>query len=486
MGSRGSPGGMGGDRLQPRRILARHRPLALDPAQLRDRVGRMPGPALLGGPDPSGAAGRWAILAAHPRLVIESPAGLDSTVRDDRGEARSGPDALLELAALLARHGLDRPDHGLDPALPFQGGLIGFLSYDLAPRIEHTPRRLPVGPRTPALRFGLYDTFVLVDHARARADLWAVDLFGQGDRALRDRLDSWDDQLRRPVLPVGEGWHPVEPVEPEVTPGAYRAMVERARRYIAAGDIFQVNLAQRFSAAARFDPLALAARLQAASPAPYSAYLAWDDQAIISVSPELFYETAGRRIVTRPIKGTRPRSADPGADAAEAAALLASPKDAAELTMIVDLERNDLGRVCEFGSVRVVDPRALESYPNVHHTVATIEGCLRADVAPVNVVRALFPGGSITGAPKIRAMQIIDELEPCRRGVYTGAIGYWSANDRSAFNIAIRTVVIEGGRVGYHVGGGIVADSDPEAEYRETLHKGRALFALLGGREGHP
>ena len=199
----------------------------------------------------------------------------------------------------------------------------------------------------------------------------------------------------------------------------------------------------------------------------------------ISASPELFYETHGRSIVTRPIKGTRPRGETAAEDERLANELRTSAKDRAELTMIVDLERNDLGRVCEYGSVVVRSPLTLESFAQVHHLVATVAGTLRPNVGPTDIVRAVFPGGSITGAPKIRAMEIIDELEPTRRGVYTGAIGYYSRGGRSCFNIAIRTLTVEGEQVHYQVGGGIVADSDPEAEYLETLHKGRGMRQVL-------
>jgi para-aminobenzoate synthetase component 1 len=264
----------------------------------------------------------------------------------------------------------------------------------------------------------------------------------------------------------------------------YLSAVVRAKEYIAAGDIFQVNLSQRFEAQGEFDPLELYQRLKKISPAPFAAYLGLGNgEALISASPEWFYQTRGDRITTRPIKGTRPRGKTPEDDARLATELQASAKDRAELTMIVDLERNDLGRVCRYGSVKVVDPLTIESYAQVHHLVATIEGRLRPDVGPVDVVRAMFPGGSITGAPKIRAMEIIDELEPTRRSVYTGAIGYFSRGGSSAFNIAIRTMLVEGGRASYQVGGGIVADSEPEAEYEETLHKGQAMRDVLEGLE---
>jgi para-aminobenzoate synthetase component 1 len=249
--------------------------------------------------------------------------------------------------------------------------------------------------------------------------------------------------------------------------------------FIAAGDVFQVNLSQRFVATGRPEPLDLYLRLKAASPAPFAAFLHWDDLAVVSASPELFYQTCGDILVTRPIKGTRPRGPAVDEDERLAAELRSSPKDRAELTMIVDLERNDLGRVCKYGSVAVVDPMKLESFAQVHHLVATVEGTIRPGAGPVDVVRAVFPGGSITGAPKIRAMEIIDELELNRRSLYTGAIGYFSRGGSSAFNIAIRTILVEGNRASFQVGGGIVADSDPEAEYEETLVKGRGMRAVL-------
>jgi para-aminobenzoate synthetase component 1 len=213
--------------------------------------------------------------------------------------------------------------------------------------------------------------------------------------------------------------------------------------------------------------------------------LQWDDLAVLSASPEWFYQTRGDRLVTRPIKGTRPRGETAEDDRRLAAELASSPKDRAELTMIVDLERNDLGRVCKFGSVKVSEALTVETFAQVHHLVATVEGRLRSDAGPIDVIRGLFPGGSITGAPKIRAMEIIDELEPNRRSLYTGAVGYFGRGS-SGFNIAIRTMLVEGSQVSFQVGGGIVADSDPAAEYRETLDKGRALREVLEGAGGGP
>jgi para-aminobenzoate synthetase component 1 len=258
--------------------------------------------------------------------------------------------------------------------------------------------------------------------------------------------------------------------------------VERALEHIRAGDIYQVNLAQRFTVPLAESAETLYHRLRAANPAPFAAFLDAGEFQVVSASPERFllYDPATRRVETRPIKGTRPRGATPAADARLRAELLASQKDAAELVMIVDLERNDLGRVCEYGTVRVPDLRRVEAYPTVFHTVATVEGQLHEGRTVPGLIRATFPGGSITGAPKIRAMQIIEELEGLRRHVYCGAIGYLGFDGRVDLNIAIRTITVKDGRAYFHAGGGIVADSTPEGEYEETLHKARALAEAVG------
>ena len=255
-------------------------------------------------------------------------------------------------------------------------------------------------------------------------------------------------------------------------------MVERAQEYIASGDIYQVNLSHRFAAPwpQDDDPFAFYTALRCASPAPHAAFLALNGRVVLSSSPELFLRLSGRRIVTRPIKGTRPRRADPVADASNAEELVSSAKEMAELIMITDLERNDLGQVCEFGSVAVSGLLKLERFEQVFHLVSTVEGRLRAGVDPVTALRACFPGGSITGAPKKRAMEIIAELEPEPRGLYTGAIGYFGFSGESQFNIAIRTVVIENGAAHFHVGAGIVADSQPECEWQETLDKAAGIL----------
>jgi para-aminobenzoate synthetase component I len=455
------------------------RELSMPTSWLVQAVGSWQEPALLESGPGFGAGGRWSILAARPRLVFlagpdrgatNRPGGLVST--------HSGP--LWEpLAALLSEYQLADPSETPDPELPpFQGGLIGFFSYDLAPQVERLPRRAPRDSAFPVARFALYDTFVTIDNARGAADLWAFDLLGEGKAALDHRVRRWQADLES-TPPTTPARSRLGPLSPDVAEGAYIHSVRRALEYIAAGDVFQVNLSQRFSARGQPDPLDLYLRLRDRSPAPFACFLSWDDLAVVGASPEWFYQTRGDRIVTRPIKGTRPRGRSFEEDARLAAELAASPKDRAELTMIVDLERNDLGRVCRYGTVKVVDPLTVEMFAQVHHLVATVEGRLWPHVGPLDVVKAVFPGGSITGAPKIRAMEIIDELEPTRRGLYTGAIGYFSRGAASAFNIVIRTLLVEGDRVSFQVGGGIVADSDPAAEYHETLHKGRGLREVL-------
>jgi para-aminobenzoate synthetase component I len=323
---------------------------------------------------------------------------------------------------------------------PGEGRWIGYLSYDLARLFEILPSRAADDLNLPLFIF---------TYCRPASDRPGG---AEPDYGLSDA-----------------------PLQSDFTRPQYESAVRRAIDYISAGDVFQVNLAQRFTAGLKHHPAEIYRRLVGQSPAPYGAYLGYDDFAIISNSPELFFRvTPDRRIVTRPIKGTRPLR-----DGMEAE-LRNSVKDQAELNMIVDLERNDLGRVCEIASVQVAEPRAIEAHPTLYHGVATIRGTLRRNITLVDLLRAIFPGGSVTGAPKIRAMQIIEELEPRRRGPYCGAIGCLDSTGNMQFNVAIRTMIARSGRLHIPVGGGIVADSDPAAEYEETLVKAQAMFAAAG------
>jgi aminodeoxychorismate synthase component I len=271
--------------------------------------------------------------------------------------------------------------------------------------------------------------------------------------------------------------------QPNQTRAEFEARVLRAQEYIAAGDIYQVNLAQKMSTRFTGNPYRLFEHLLARSPAPGGAFLDFGDTRVLSASPELFLRIRGRHITTRPIKGTRPRSRDPVRDEQLAYELLTDPKELAELVMITDLERNDLGRICEFGSVTVTQLVQLERFPQVFHLVSTIEGMLRSGVDALEAVRACIPGGSISGAPKKRACEIIEELEPCARGIYTGLIGYFDDNGDAAFSIAIRTMVQEEEHLHFSVGSGITAGSTPAFEYEETLHKAAGMKIALEAYE---
>jgi len=350
---------------------------------------------------------------------------------------------------------------------------VGYLGYDLGRWIERMPSAAADDRRWPILQFQRCPGFLVHDHTTGR---WtAHGSYADQPPALHD--DAANAKFRA-----------TGPLEPATSADDYRRAVQRTLDYIAAGDIFQANLAQRFSAAVEGEPRAFFAALAEASPAWYGAHVellsdaGHTRRALSSTSPELFLEVKpDGGVTTRPIKGTAPASADP-------AALRDSSKDAAELTMIVDLLRNDLGRVCDVGSVRVDEPRTIESHPTVHHGVATITGKLHHKMGLIDLLRATLPGGSITGAPKVRAMQIIEELEPVRRGPYCGVIGYvrgGAHRPTACFNLAIRTVMLEQdaqgrGRADFSVGGGIVADSSPDAEYQETLDKAAAMRAALG------
>jgi len=328
-----------------------------------------------------------------------------------------------------------------------KGGVIGYFSYDLFRYLEHYDVLTATDDLgLPDCCLMAYDNLLVFDH----------------------QTQQWNGTIEVPDRHIGH----CSIGEPEygMTREQYMAAVEKALQYIAAGDIYQVNLSHRVSHAFEGDPFAVFSALRQASPSFYGAYLNCGDHVVISSSPELFLRQRGRNIETRPIKGTRPRGNDAHEDQLRRQELIDSPKEAAELTMIVDLARNDLGRVCEYGSVEVAAHRYVEELPALFHTVSTVRGRLRETASTVDVLRATFPGGSISGCPKIRAMEIIDELEPVKRHVYTGAIGV-VRNDGLTLNIAIRTMTVAGGRIYYHVGSGIVADSDPAREYDETLYK---------------
>ena len=422
--------------------------------------------------------GRYSFVGAEPFLVVSSR-GREIELRRADGRETVEGSPFEQLRSLLAEYRAPREPH----PVPFIGGAVGYLSYDLCHFIEKLPATTTDDMAFPEMYFGFHDRALCYDHMDRTWHAVHIDV-GRDDIDFERWVHSLEERLNEPVVAPEAGTGAVaSAMRTSVTRDEYLEAVRRAKDYITAGDIFQVNLSQRFQAEVNVPPYELYRRLRRINPAPFACYMAFDDMAVVGSSPERFLKVVDGHVETRPIKGTRPRQGDAEFDERMRRELLSSEKDIAELTMIVDLERNDLGRVCSYGSVRVTEPVVLEEYPSVYHLVATVEGDLHEGHDIVDLLKATFPGGSITGAPKIRAMEIIDELEPTRRSVYTGAMGYIGFDGRTDLNIVIRTILMRGREAFLQVGGGIVADSVPVMEYEETLHKGRALFEALGQAE---
>jgi len=422
--------------------------------------------------------GRWSFLACDPFLTFRSKAKRVEIHRPNATEVRE-EDPFAILRSLLADFRVERPPD----APPLIAGAMGYFAYDLGRFVEHIPEETTDDVPVADCHLGFYGAVAALDHASGRAFISAIGAPETDPRAAQRLAEKRAAELAELVASA-------DPEPPAAPPRAataglaihsnfthedYLRAVARAKEYIAAGDIYEVNLSQRLSAPLAAAPLDLYRRLADDNPAPFAAYLETPDAAIVSCSPERFLQIRGREVETRPMKGTRPRGATPEEDARLANELVNSIKDRAENVMIVDLERNDIGRVCEFGSVHVPELFVLESYATVYQLVSTVRGRLRPDATSLDCLRCSFPGGSITGAPKVRSMEIIEELEPTRRGVYTGAIGYLCFSGDMDVNIVIRTLIIKNGVAHFQVGGAIVADSDPEAEYQETIDKARAL-----------
>jgi para-aminobenzoate synthetase component 1 len=378
----------------------------------------------------------WFDTAGHAQQTGE---GLSILAANPSQELRGHISDVTPLRECLRRHAIaDAADLGLP-----LGGLMGTVDYE-----GH-------------YHFGCYENLLL--HRPSTEEWWEVGSL----------LSQTQDVPSLPALPKLH-------FQARLAPESFMARVVRAQEYIAAGDIYQVNLAHPFVSPwpEAADALGTYLRLREISPAPYAAFLDQGDRQVLSSSPESFLKLSGNMVQTRPIKGTRPRFREEAADQKSMLDLLSSEKERAELLMITDLERNDLGQVCTFGSVHVPELLKLERYPQVFHLVSSVQGTLRPDADHLSALQSCFPGGSITGAPKRRAREIISELETSPRGLYTGCMGYLGFNQESHFNIAIRTLIIEPGQAHFHVGAGIVADSIPEREWEETLHKARGLLAL--------
>ena len=371
------------------------------------------------------------------------------------------------------------------------GGAFGYWGYDLKNFTEpKLPRRATNDLELPDCHVGFYDSLVVFDHQLGKVNVISTGVDADGSRSetkAEAQLEFWRTQLTSVAANVSSRLNQQNQSatnsrsrpQSNISRAEFISVVERAHKYIHTGDIYQVNLSHRLAAQCNLSGWEMFQKLSAVSPAPYAAYLDCGDFEIASSSPEQFLRMSGAHIVTRPIKGTRPRDADATRDAQLAYELQTSAKELAELVMITDLLRNDLGRVCEYGSVQVPDLARLEKFAQVQHLVSTVEGRLRNDITHFAAFASCFPGGSITGAPKFRAMEIIDELEPVSRGPYCGSIGYLGFNRESQLNITIRTAICRQGTAYFNVGAGIVADSNAEAEYEETLAKARGFFGAL-------
>ncbi len=446
--------------------LVEELPGSLSPWDLCRRLADKPHLLFLDSARPDGRLGVFSFVSADPLVWLTQ----------GRHEASDPFARLRELWS--SRRAVSVP--GLPP---FQGGIAGLWGYDLCRHIERLPRPRFDEFATPDLAVGLYDWVFAHDHVAGRS--W---LIVHGPAARLRQVKDWlvgpcptPPMLPGPTIEPAL-FHPLvgwPGVGSNQTRGEFEAAIARGIEYVHAGDCFQVNLAQRLLAPLTGPPLEVYGRLRERNPAPFAGYLDLGDFAVASASPERFVQVQGDEVITQPIKGTRPRGTTPAEDEALKAELLTSAKDRAENVMIVDLLRNDLGRVCAYGSVRPTEVCKLETYPFVHHLVSEVRGRLRPGCDRIDLLRAAFPGGSVTGAPKVRAMEIIAELEPTVRGPYCGCLGYLGFDGTMDTNLLIRTLTLGGGWMQFPVGGGIVADSWPATEYEETLHKARGLLRVV-------
>ncbi len=421
--------------------------------------------------------GRYSMIGLDPSLVFESRAGEAVVIRGTERECRATSAPLEWLDQIVAEH--------RSPALPglprMTGGAVGFVSYDLVRSFERLPSIAEDDLALPDLRFVFFDTIVLFDHqfhtvkvvqnSRARGDATS------SYEAALARVNAIVERLRDPDQP-GVAPSSTQPLEftSTVSSEQFQTSVRRAKEYIRAGDIVQVVLSHRLEAEVSADPFDVYRALRVINPSPYLFFLRLGDLTIVGSSPESLVRRQGDRVETRPIAGTRPRGDEEIADRLLEDELRGSEKERAEHVMLVDLGRNDLGRVSAYGTVEMTEFMSVERFSHVMHLVSHVRGRLREGVRNPEVLRAAFPAGTVSGAPKIRAMEIIEELEPVRRGLYAGAIGYLDVHGNMDMAIAIRTLLFRGGRAYLGVGAGIVADSDPEAEYRETMDKASALL----------
>ncbi|MBW8016622.1 MAG: aminodeoxychorismate synthase, component I [Planctomycetes bacterium] len=432
--------------------------------------------SILGGNDGVCEGNRFSVWAGEPLEVFEVCA--------------NDEDVFGKLKVALEKYSVDTCRCGLPEGM-FCCGWIGYFSYDLGRCIEKVPVTAVDDLGLPLVRLCFYDAAVCYDHAEKVWYAVAIDDDGDGEGKISRLCGLLEEAKNTTVDDVDAGdLHGVDvsDIRCNVSREYYMEALAKTREYIYDGEVYQINFSQRFDCDFDADAIKLYHWQNEYNPSPYAAFIAAGDHAIVSASPEMYITIVGDRISTKPIKGTRRRygggEADDAINDANFVELVESAKDQAELNMIIDLERNDLTRICKYGTIKVVQPRTIEAYPTVFHAVATVEGVLCGLYDFCDILRAMFPGGSITGAPKIRSMEIIDELEPTQRSVYTGSIGYIGVDGNVCLNIAIRTVIIKGGKAYVQTGGGIVADSVAEDEWEETITKARALLAGIAAVQG--
>lgn len=458
--------------MTPGELFVTELDYAPDITQRLTRINARPGFILLDSCAGSAASGRYDIAVWEPPVVISNNGRLTSITSTDGIQSTEQP-CFDVLKSWL-------PHETAHSGLPFVGGAVGYFSYDLARQLESLPVTAKADLALPPLHIGIYNRALINDHQSRRA--WFVSR-GLGPQERQAQIKDLD--IREAVTPAAfaSGFVVESAVQSDIGEARYRQAFDIIKAYIRDGDCYQVNFAQRFSARASGDPWDAYLRLRLLNGAPFAAFLRTEAGAILSSSPERFIQLRNREVETKPIKGTRPRRADARLDQRLAAELKSSEKDQAENLMIVDLLRNDLGKNCKPGSVKVPQLFSIESFARVHHLVSTVRGELNAGAHAVDLLRDAFPGGSITGAPKKRAMEIIEELEPTRRSIYCGAIGYISYDGQMDTNIAIRTLLHENQHLYCWAGGGIVMDSDVAAEYQESLDKAAAMLNLFRDAE---
>ena len=444
-------------------------PYQQDSAEQFEKLADRPWAVFLDSCYPDMTMGRYDILAAEPYITITT-SGAYTEFGNGAYRESSEDDPFTLIRNLLSPSVTPVAD------LPFCGGAIGYFSYDLGRRLERIPAVAEDAEHIPEMAIGIYDWALVVDHKQQKC--WLV---GQGRCA--GTRKQWQDLVslftNKHYPTEREPFEVLHSPKSNLDKHDYAIAFDKIKRYIRDGDCYQVNFAQRFCSKIQGDAWKAYKLLRKINPAPYSAYLCTPDVKILSASPERFLNVVNKRVETKPIKGTSARSEIPLQDNALSEVLYASSKDHAENLMIVDLLRNDLSKNCALGSVKVPKLFNIESFATVHHLVSTVTGELKEDKDCLDLLRGCFPGGSITGAPKVRAMEIIEELEPHRRGVYCGSIGYISYHGNMDTNIAIRTIVNSDDTMRFWAGGGIVADSQMEAEYQETFDKASAMLTLL-------